>query len=345
MRTRALLPTAAGIAATALLLAGCGGAADGANPGNSAESLVVYSGRGEELVQPVIDEFEEETGIEVSVRYGDTAQLAAQLLEEGDRSQADVYFAQDGGALGALSKAGMLAELPEQVLEPVDPRFRAEDGTWVGTSGRARVIVYDADRLAESDVPDSIFDLTDPEWNGRVGIAPGNASFESFVTAIRVLHGDDAAQDWLAGMAANNVERFDNNRLILAAVNDGVVELGLINHYYWFEQVAELGPDAVPSRLKFLAGGDPGALVNVAGVGVLDSTDQRAAAVRFVEYLLGADAQAYFAEQTKEYPLVGDFPPAADLPPLETLDAPAIDLSDLDTLEETLRMIEEAGLT
>lgn len=351
MRTHIVRSSAAVTAAAALALAGCGGDGDDAgptgstNPDSDAGSLVVYSGRGEELVQPVINEFQEATGIDVSVRYGDTAQLAAQLLEEGDRTQADVYFAQDGGALGALTKAGMLAELPDELLEIVDPRFRAADGSWVGTSGRARVIVYDADKLDESDVPDSVSELTDPEWNGRVGIAPGNASFEAFVTAIRVLHGDDAARDWLEGMAANNVERFDNNRLILAAVNDGVIELGLINHYYWFEQVAELGPDAVPSRLKFLPGGDAGALVNVAGVGILDSTEERAAAERFVEYLLGEQAQTYFAEETKEYPLLDGVPTADDLPPLETLDAPAIDLSDLDSLEETLRMIEEAGLT
>lgn len=351
MRPHVLRSSVALTAAAALVFAGCGDNGNDANtstetnPDSNAGSLVVYSGRGEELVQPVIDQFEEATGIDVSVRYGDTGQLAAQLLEEGDRTQADVYFAQDGGALGALSKAEMLSELPDEVLEIVDPRFRAADGSWVGTSGRARVIVYDTDELDESDVPDSVFDLTDPEWSGRVGIAPGNASFEAFVTAIRVLHGDGAAQDWLAGMAANDVERFDNNRLILGAVNDGVIELGLINHYYWFEQVAELGLDAVPSRLKFLPGGDPGALVNIAGVGILESTDRRDAAVQFVEYLLGEEAQAYFAEETKEYPLLDGVPTAEDLPPLETLDAPAIDLSDLDSLEETLRMIEEAGLT
>lgn len=354
MRSRVLIPSVA-VAVAALLLAGCGDNGE-SNPDNAdtenasadeagADSLLVYSGRGEDLVQPVIDQFEAATGIAVSVRYGDTAQLAAQLLEEGDRTQADVYFAQDGGALGALSKAGMLAELADEQLEIVDPRFRATDGTWVGTSGRARVIVYDAETLDESDVPDSVFELTDPEWSGRVGIAPGNASFEAFVTAIRVLHGDEAAQDWLEGMVANDVERFDNNRLILGAVNDGVVDLGLINHYYWFEQVAEVGRDAVPSRLKFLPGGDPGALVNIAGVGILESTDQRDAAVQFVEYMLGEEAQTYFAEQTKEYPLLDGVPTAEDLPPLETLEAPAIDLSDLDSLEETLRMIEEAGLT
>jgi iron(III) transport system substrate-binding protein len=335
MRTRALRTPALVIVAATISLTACGG---------DDPDLVVYSGRGESLVQPAIDQFTEATGLEVEVRYGGTAELAAQLIEEGERTDADVFFAQDGGALGALTKAGMFSELPAEVLDRVDPRFRAGDGTWVGTSGRSRVIVYDADVLDEDDVPDSVFDLTDPEWNGRVGIAPGNASFEAFVTSIRVLEGEDAARDWLAGMAANGVERFDNNLLILAAVEDGVIETGLINHYYWFAKVAEEGLDAVSSRLKFLPGSDPGSLVNVAGVGMLDSSERSEAALEFVNYMLGEEAQTYFTDETKEYPVLDGVPTAEDLPPLDTVDAPDIDLSDLDTLDETLRMIEEAGL-
>ncbi len=342
MRLRRLL--AASLPMSLLVLAACGGD-DGTDEGIDDSKLVVYSGRQEALVQPIIDDFEDETGIEVSVRYGNTAQLAAQILEEGDRTPADVYFSQDGGALGALAKEGMLAELPGDLLDTVDARYRAEDGSWIGTSGRARVIVYDPGQLTEDEVPDSVFELTDPQWKGKVGVSPSNASFEAFVTALRVLEGDDVAREWLEGMVANEVQLFDNNVLILNAAEDGVVAVGLINHYYWYEQVAEEGLDAVPARLKFLPGGDPGALVNVAGVGVLSATDRDDDAVRFAEYLLGENAQTYFAQETKEYPLVEGIPIADDLPPLDSLQTPDIDLSDLDTLEETLQMIEEAGLT
>jgi iron(III) transport system substrate-binding protein len=347
MRPSHLL-SAATAAALALSLAACGdgeAAGDGTTEESSA-SLVVYSGRNEDLVQPIIDRFTEETGIEVAVRYAGTGELAAQLLEEGDRTEADVFFAQDGGALGAIAKEGLFAELPEETLARVDERFRADDGGWVGVSGRARVIAYNPDEVPEEEVPRSVLELTDPRWSGEVGIAPTNASFEAFVTGLRVLEGDDAARAWLEGMAANDVETFDNNNAVLDAVDNGVVSLGLINHYYWYERVAELGEDGITARLVFPGGGDPGALVNVAGVGVVATTDdEEEEAQQFVDYLLSEDAQTYFAEETKEYPLVEGVETDAALPPLEELDPPAIDLSDLDTLAETQTMIQEAGLS
>lgn len=329
-------------AATALTACGGNGGSDG---GVDESKLVIYSGRQEQLVGPLIEQFEDETGIDVSVRYGNTAQLAGTILEEGDRTPADVYFSQDGGTLGALAKAGRLEPLPQELLDQVDASYRADDGTWIGASGRARVIVYDPDQLTEAEVPDTVFDLTDPQWNGRVGIAPSNASFEAFVTAMRVLHGDDMTREWLEGMRANDVQLFDNNILVLNAAEDGLIALGLINHYYWYEQVAEEGIDAVPARLKFLNNDDPGALINVAGVGILRGTDHAEQAQRFVDYVLSPTAQEYFADVTKEYPLIPGIPTASDLPPLDSLNSPDIDLSDLDTLEETLEMIEEAGLT
>lgn len=337
----AVLRTVLAVTALSALLAGCGGDASGVDD----DKLVVYSGRQEGLIKPLLERFEQETGIQTSVRYGNTAQLAAQLIEEGERTPADVFFSQDGGALGALARQSRLQTLPEAVLDRVAPAYRARDGSWVGTSGRARVIVYNPDLVSESDIPDSVFDLTGPAWKGKVAVSPSNASFEAFVTAIRVMRGDEVASRWLTDLKANDVRVFDNNILILNAVKDGVVPLGLINHYYWYEQVAESGLPAMKARLKFLPGGDPGGLVNVAGVGVLRGTDRGEQANRLVEYLLADAAQRYFAEHTKEYPLVDGVAAVADLPPLDSLEVPDIDLSDLDTLEATIRMIQDAGLT
>ena len=281
-----------GLTAAALalpLIAACGGGSDpgGSDPtGAGSEAITVYSGRSEELVGPLFAQFTEQTGIEVQARFGDTAEFAAQLLEEGDASPADVYFAQDAGALGAVSAAGLLAPLPASVATLVPQNYRATDGTWTGVSGRARVIAYDAEQVPADQVPQSIFDLTDPQWQGQVAIAPTNASFQSFVTAMRVSQGDDVTRQWLEGLVANDVQTYEKNGLILDAVDTGQVQLGLINHYYWYEKAAEVGQDAMRAQISFTKPEDPGSLVNVAGVGILTNAADNAAAEQFVAWLL-----------------------------------------------------------
>lgn len=345
---RALAPA---LLASALVLSACGSDDPESTQADTPEAspeqssaLTVYSGRSEELVEPVIEAFTEQTGIEVEVRYADSAQLASQVIEEGERTPADVFFSQDAGALGAVAKEGLAGSLEADVLDLVPEQYRAGDGSWVGVSGRARVVVYDPRQVSDEEVPTGVDDLTDPRWSGLVGVAPTNASFQSFVTGYRVAEGDEAARSWLDAMVANDVESFEGNTPILDAVDDGVVAAGLINHYYWYRKVAEVGDADVPSRLVFLGGGDPGALVNVAGAAVLAPSDQPEEAAAFVEYLLSDEAQSYFATETFEYPLVDTVEPAGDLPPLESIEGPDVDLGDLDSLGETIAMLEGAGL-
>jgi iron(III) transport system substrate-binding protein len=339
--------TAAVVTVAALLatgLAACGG---GSNGGGSPAALTVYSGRSEALVGPLIQQFTQETGITVDVRYGNTAQMAAQLMEEGDRSPAHVFLAQDAGALGAVAKAGLFAPLPEEILDRVPAQYRATNGQWVGVTGRARVLAYDSQTLDPADLPASVFDLTAPEWRGRVGVAPTNASFQAFVTAMRVQHGDDRARQWLADLAANDPQIRENNVQIVADIDEGRLAVGLVNHYYVFERAKELGVgiDDLRVRLHFFPDGDTGALVNVSGVGLLSSAADNANARRFIEYLLSPTGQRYFAEQTFEYPLIAGVALDPALPPLDELEAPDIDLNDLDTLAATVEMIQQSGLT
>lgn len=305
------------------------------------EPLTVYTGRSLELVGSLLEGFQEETGIVLETRSGDTAELAATIMEEGDNSPADVYFAQDAGALGALSKEGLLAELPTDVLERVDSRFRATDGTWVGTSGRARTLVYSTELLEEEEVPDSVLDLTDERWKGRVGWAPTNGSFQAFVTAMRVELGEEPTREWLEGMVANDTQVFENNSAQVEAVGRGEIEIGLVNHYYLYRFLEE-DPD-FPAANAFLTAGDPGALVNVAGVGILESSDQPDEAAQFVEFLLSEESQQYFSDETAEYPLISGVPTREGLPSLEEIDTPDIDLSDLDDLQGTLKLLQETG--
>jgi iron(III) transport system substrate-binding protein len=305
--------------------------------------LVVYSGRNEELVGPLIERFREETGINVRVNYGDTAELAVTILEEGRNSPADVFFAQDAGALGALQEEDRLQELPDSLLERVDERFRSDDGEWVGVSGRARTVVYNTGALSESDLPESIMSFTDPQWKGRLGWAPTNASFQSFVTALRQLEGEERAREWLEGVLANEPKVYDRNTAIVNAVGAGEIDAGFVNHYYLQRTLAEQG-ESFPARNYFFRNGDPGALVNVAGAGILDTARNQTAAEQFIAFLLSDESQQFFAEQTYEYPLVDGVDADPGLPSLDELQTPDIDLSDLEDLEGTLQLLQELGI-
>jgi len=306
-------------------------------------SLTIYSGRSESLVGPLLERFEAQSGVDVEVKYAGTSELAATILEEGDASPADVFFGQDAGALGALAAEGRLAELPEATLDRVDPRFRSPDGVWVGVSGRARVVAYDTRVYEEGELPTEIEAFTDPAWKGKIGWAPTNASFQAFVTAFRVLEGDDAARAWLEGVQANQPKVYEGNNAVLSAIAAGAIEVGFINHYYLMVALAEQG-DTIPVRNHFLSGDDPGALVNVAGAGILTTAGNPIAARAFVDFLLTEESQEYFATETQEYPLVTGVAANAELPPLSEIDSPDIDLSDLSDLEGTLRLIQEAGV-
>jgi iron(III) transport system substrate-binding protein len=311
------------------------------NPGEG--SLVIYSGRSEELVGPIFEQFEERSGFDVQVRYGETAELAATILEEGENSPADLFFAQDPGALGALDDEGRLTQLPDGILGRVPAKFRADDGDWVGTSGRARVVAYNTERLQEGDLPGSIFDFTDPEWEGRIGWAPTNGSFQAFVTALRVLEGEDRARQWLEGIEANDPFVYPDNLSAVEGVASGEVDVAFVNHYYLFQVREERGDD-LPAANYYFEGGDPGALVLAAGAGVLDTAANPEAGQEFLEFALSEEAQQYFADETYEYPLVEGVETNEELPPLSDIQSPDVDLSNLDDLGGTLELLQETGV-
>jgi iron(III) transport system substrate-binding protein len=320
-----------------------GGDAAAAEPGGT---LTVYSGREEEIVEPLFEMFEKETGIDVEVRYGDSAELAATIAEEGENSPADVFFAQDPGSLGAVEGQDLLAELPEETLDRVDERFRDPDGHWVGTSGRVRVVAYNTEMLAEDELPDSILDFADPEWKGKIGFPPTNASFQAFVTAMRLTEGDDATREWLEAIKANEPKLYETNTPTVEAAAAGEIEVGFVNHYYLYI-VKEEQPDAAVAN-HYLSAGDPGALVSVAGAGILEGAGNDDAAQRFVDFLLSEEGQRFYAEEAEEaeYPLIDGVAPREGLPALEELHGPDVELDEFGAeLEETLRMLNEVGFT
>lgn len=328
------------------ILAACGNddgddAAGTTGASNGEETtLTLYSGRSEDLVGPLI----EQIGYEVPVepRYDSKA---AQILEEGDNSPADLFFAQDAGELGALANAGLLAELPEDITEMIPEAYRSESNSWAATSARSRVLIYDPAQLDEGDLPPSIDGLLDPELRGQVGYAPTNASFKSFVTGLRLIRGEDGAREWLEAFLANEPRVYDGNGPIVEEVGNGQLAAGLTNHYYWAKEVQEQGLDAVSSRLHFFSDGDPGALMNVAGIGVLESSENKEQAFDFIRQLLTPESQAYFASAAAgEYPLIGDAQLEVEgVPAIDELQPPRVNLDELADVAGTEELLTEVG--
>lgn len=310
---------------------------------SASAQLTVYVGRGEAFAQPAIDRFSEDTGISVGVRYGSTAELAVLITEEGEASPADLFWAQDAGALGALDREGLLAPVPAETVAQVLPNLVHPELTWVAVSARSRVLAYSSTRVEASELPGSVFDLTDERYRGRVAWAPGNASFQSFITAMRTSHGEEAARAWLEGMIANDAQAYSNNRAQLDAIAAGEVDFGLVNNYYLPPRLVE-DPD-YPVAQTFFGNGDIGNLANVTGIGLLESSDNRDEALEFISYLLSAEAQNYFTDNY-EYPITTGVTPNAQLASEAEFDlaTPDVDLRSIFDLPGTLRLLSEVGL-
>ncbi len=309
--------------------------------------LVIYSGRSESLVDPIIQEFARLSGIDVQVRYGGTAEVAATLMEEGENSPADIFYAQDPGGLGAVQEAGMLTELPQEILDRVPSRFQPASGEWVGISGRARVVVYNTEAITdpENELPDDLWGFTEPEWQGRIGWAPTNGSFQAMVTAMRTVWGEERTAEWLEGIQANEPIVYEGNTPIVAATAAGEVDVGFVNHYYLYRFIAEEG-EGFGARNYFLPGGGPGSLIMVSGAGILETAENRENAEQFLEFLLSVPGQQYFASQTYEYPVVEGVQPSLLLPPLEELDEQAVDIEPvaMSDLEGTVQLLSDLGV-
>ncbi|WP_414575748.1 iron ABC transporter substrate-binding protein [Anabaena sp. CCY 9402-a] len=310
--------------------------------GELEKTLVVYSGRNEKLIGELIKQFEQQTGSKVEVRYGDTAELASAILEEGANSPADVFFAQDAGALGAIQKAGKALTLPASLLNQVDSVYRSPEGQWLGITGRVRTVDYNTKLVKPEELPRSIFNFTEPKWRNKIGWSPTNGSFQSFVTALRVAEGEDRAKQWLEGIKANNAKVYPNNTSIVEALSRGEIAVGFVNHYY-LERIKKENPQT-PVEHHFTD--DVGSLVNVAGIAILNNAKNPNIAQRFGEFMLSETAQNYFANQTYEYPLTSAVATPEKLKSLKEIkqQTQKIDLSNLNDLEATLKLMQQVQI-
>ncbi len=329
----------------AVVLVGCGFSTEDNGGGSNepeTEGITLYSGRIPAAIGPAVDSYEAKADRDVQVRFAETADLAATLVEEGDASPADVFFAQEPGAIAAVAEAGLLSKLPQDIVDRVPPRFRDPEGRWVGVTGRARVIAYNRDIVKESELPPSPFGLTDPQWKDRVGWSPASSSMQEYVTALRARYGDDRTKQWLEEMVDNGTVSFPDNVTIRDAIANGEIDVGLINHYYVAQAIGEEGPD-YPVAVYFPPGG-LGSLMLLTSVGVLESSDRKPEAFAFVRSLLSDRSQAFFTSSSKEYPLARGAKPDPSLSvPIAKIPVSDSSLVDLKEIQATIDLMKEAG--
>ena len=326
------------VLATALLLYGCSSSTE---QESSPRELTIYSGRSQEFIAPFLAEWEKKSGIALKIRYADSAELAAQIREEGSNSPADIFLAQDAGSLGAVSLAGLFTTLGDEVGAEIQPQYIAADRSWIGVTGRARVFAYNPRLL--TDLPQSITDLANPVYKSKLGIAPTNSSFQAFVTALINAKGEDFTQKWLESLVKNDVQIFAKNSAIVEAIDSGKISIGLVNHYYTWEVSQGLGRK-ISAENGFFTSGDLGNMVNVSGAGILKSSKKYAAAEDLINYLTSQVVQSKFVAETHEYSLIADQISPAGLPSLSQIGAPSVDLESLAEIQKTQELLIKVGL-
>ncbi|MGI9085352.1 MAG: iron ABC transporter substrate-binding protein [Aeromicrobium sp.] len=337
MRLCVIAATAlAGLAATTL--SACG---DGA--GESDRFITVYNAQHEELLQELAPKFTKKTGIEVKLRNGKDFELGNQLVQEGERSPADVFLTENSPAMSLVESKGLFAPLDQSSLDRIPEQYRPESGTWTGFVARSTALVYDKDAVDEADLPDSILDLAKPEWKGRTSFSPSGADFQAIVSAVLQLEGEQATEQWLEGIAENGTV-YQGNNIVMNSVNDSQVDTGVIYHYYWFRDQAEAGENSNDSQLHFFEDKDPGAFVSVSGAGVLKASKKKTDAQRFVDYLTDVEGQQALADSyALEYPLNPKVELEPPVKPLSELEPPEVDLTDLNG-PKVIAMMQKVGL-
>ncbi|MGU7782417.1 iron ABC transporter substrate-binding protein [Burkholderia sp. PU8-34] len=310
-----------------------------------AATLTLYSAQHEQVVNQLVKDFEAQSGISVKVRTGEGPALAAQLVAEGERTPADVYFTENSPELVLLDRKGLLAKVDNGALQGVPARFNATDGSWLGVLARENVLVYNTAKLQPQQLPASLLDLAKPEWKGKVGIAPSDADFLPVVSAVLALHGEAATLQWLKGLKTN-AQIFDDDEGVTAAVNRGGVVTGIINNYYWDRLHAALGDKSTKSAIHHFGHGDVGAVINVSGAAVMKASKHQDDAQKFVAYLVSERAQKLMADGhvSFEYPLHPGVAADPILKPFNALTPPALTFDQLGDDSQAGKLLRQAGL-
>ena len=348
MHIRGRLGLGAAVLVPALLVAGCGssGSSAGSGKGPKTVTITLYSGQHEQTTEALVRAFERQTGIKVKEHDGDEAALAAEIEQEGSASPADVFYTENSPALAALDERNMLSPVDTTTLATVPSKYSSPTGDWVGVSARVSVLVYNTSRLGASQLPGSLLDLADPQWKGKLALAPTETDFQPLITSIAQSQGQAAAVAWLKAVKSNASSHIESdNETLVSDVNSGQAAIGVINHYYWFRLQKELGAGAMHSQLAYFTPRDPGYIIDVSGAGVLRSSKHQAAAQALLAYLVSAGGQEVMVNSDSfEYPLRSGVAPPPGLRPFSQLQPASLSLGALGDGSEALRLLQQAQL-
>ncbi|MCV7300365.1 iron ABC transporter substrate-binding protein [Mycobacterium barrassiae] len=318
-------------------------AATSCSSSNESDELLIYNAQHESLTKEWIEAFTEETGIKVTYRQGGDTELGNQLVAEGAESPADVFLTENSPAMAAVEKAGLFADLDSATLDQVPAQYRPATGKWTGVAARSTVFVYNTSKLQPDQLPKSLLDLQLPEWKGRWGAPPTKADFQAIVAALLQLKGEAETSKWLAAMKSG-ATLYSDNIATLKAVNAGEVDGGVIYHYYWFRDQSKTKEMSANTALHYFKNEDPGAFVSLSGGGVLESSKKKDQAQQFIRFITGKKGQEVLEKGTSfEYPVASGVPANPALPPLDSLQAPAVDPSMLNSQLVT-DLMTKAGL-
>jgi iron(III) transport system substrate-binding protein len=328
------------VACTAVAMA----ATVGVSCGSSQPSLILYNGQHPQLTTALVKAFEKQTGINVSVRTNDGIVLAEQLLQEGKSSPADVFLTENSPELLLLQQKGLLSTLPASTLAQVPAADNSPNGDWVGVAARVSALAWNPSAISVGQLPPSLLDLANPQWKGRIGVAPSDSDFVPLVSAVIATDGADAAKTWLAGLRAN-ATIYEDDEAVVSAVNQGSIATGIINSYYWFRLQLEVGASAIHSQIYYFPQQDVGGLENISGAAVLATSKNKTAADKFVAFLVSAQGQQILAAGDDfEYPIRPEVEANSVLPPIDSVNPDVISLVSLGNDLQASDLIQQAGL-
>lgn len=303
--------------------------------------LTLYNGQHKEIGEAIAKAYEAKTGIHVNVRKGSSNQLASQVMEEGERSPADLIYTEESPPLNNLGEKGFLAKTDDSTLNMLPPEYVAKDGSWIGVTARVRVVAYNPKLIDEKDLPETVLEFAEPQWQGKVGFVPTSGAFQEQAVAIIKLHGREAAEEWLTGLRAFG-KTYTNNMVALKAVENGEIATVLVNNYYWFALQREKGQ--LDSKLHYFSNGDAGGLITISSAAVLKSSKHPREAQALLAYMASEEGQRVITQTTAEYPLHKGMVSDRGLKPFDELQAPTITPADIGNAEDALDMERDVGL-